>query len=93
MRSKLYHLTSLDIINVVRREVRKKMKVRHKSYSIQVNPCDYCHFCTAVEKKGEEEVIERSSRAGHPSAAKQGLLMVMGVVVPMCFLASACTRR
>ena len=42
---------SLEFLRTLRDAVSKKFQVQHWLYSLQVNPCDFCHFASALQDK------------------------------------------
>ena len=60
--SRQLQVQSLKFLRRLRDAVAEKFKAHHWLYSLQVNPCDFCHFASALVGKAGDHSFEKHFR-------------------------------
>ena len=88
LKAKKYHNETLRILGRVQRALEKRFGISLSRYAVQVNPCDFCHFCCALEHKHSQSCgpdcaltfneylrVDKLVRSGIPSPGRLQLLL------------------
>ena len=73
---KLLYKSTLEALQKLQSLVQQAFGVSHAMYSLQINPCDLCHFVTLMRPDKPDRVVEPAgfARAGSISSSRLSLL-------------------
>jgi hypothetical protein len=79
VKSSMYKDMVLHLLQELQQHVKMQFRVDHWLYSLQVNPCDFCHFAGALHQIKHKEIHDFSfhARGTGMSAIRQQLLTTL----------------